>query len=72
MPDAEIRRSKSLKLKFGLPQAEAENVPDAEIPRSNSLKLAFGAKLQSLRSESAPDSIIKTLITRNSEDGALE
>ena len=42
VPDAEIRRSKSLKPKFGLPQAEAENVPDAEIRRSNSLKLKFG------------------------------
>ena len=46
MPDAEIRRSKSLKLKFGLltvcSLAEAENVPDAEIRRSNSLKLKFG------------------------------
>ena len=42
MPDAEIRGSNSLKLKFGLPQAEAENVPDAEIRRSKSLKLKFG------------------------------
>ena len=40
VPDAEIRRSKSLKPKFGQP--EAENVPDAEIRRSKSLKLKFG------------------------------
>ena len=38
------------------------------IRRSNSLKLTFGAKLQTLRSKSAPDFEIKTLITRNSED----
>ena len=78
VPDAEIRRSNSLKLKFGRPQPEAENVPDAEIRHSNSLKLKFGllefaeACIQSLRLGSASDSTMKTLITRNSEDGALE
>ena len=40
--DAEIRRSNSMKLKFGLRRPEAENVPDAEIRCSNSLKLKFG------------------------------
>ena len=46
VPDAEIRRSNSLKLKLNsvYPQPDAENVPDAEIRRSNSLKLKFGLK----------------------------